>query len=290
MMQHTKMRGLYLREPSALIPTVTKNISMKANTLSIFQKNITLISKLLKKLHKYARIFFVERKRRNENFLYFSKQRGTSSSEIASNIYYVCQHDGHSKAHRKKEEPKRKTNKIYHHGRIMRGTFCLARMNVKLHESDSTVSVTYIRAHNHPIGIENTAHQPTPTSVLNSIKTKLSLGVPVNNIYHELREGIGNRNSHETSSEVISKRHLLKKSNVSGIHRHMNYGSLLHPDDSTSTYLLVKKLQEEDFNAVLLYKPQGDKVVIGPKIYNELDVGKNLFAIGLKQNSSLTCL
>ena len=64
----------------------------------------------------------------------------------------------------------------------------------------------------------------------------------------------------------------------------MNYGRRLHPDDSTSTYLLVKKLQEEDFNIVLLYKPQGDKVVIGTKIYDELDVGKNLFA------SSLICL
>ena len=231
--------------------------------------------------------FSWKEKEESENFLYFSKQRGTSSSEIASNMYYVCQHDGHSKAHRRNKEPERKTNKRYHHGRIKRGTFCPARMNVKLHERDSTVSVTYIRAHSHPNGIENTAHQPTPTSVLNSIKTKLSLGVPVNNIYRELREGIGNRNSCETSSEVISKRHLLKKSNVSDIHRHMNYGRRLHPDDSTSTYLLVKKLQEEDFNAVLLYKPQGDKVVIGPKIYNELDVGENLFAIGLQTKQQL---
>ena len=129
-------------------------------------------------------------------------------------MYYVCQHDGHSKAHRRKEEPDRKTNKRYHHGRIKRETFCPARMNVKLHESESTVSVTYIRAHNHPIGVENTVHQPTPTSVLNSVKTKLSLGVPVNNIYRELIESTGDRNSRETSSEVISKKHLLKKSNV----------------------------------------------------------------------------
>ena len=92
-------------------------------------------------------------------------------------------------------------------------------MNVKLHESDRTVSITYIREHNHPIGVENTVHQPTLTSVLNSIKTKLSLGVPVNNIYREPREGIGNRNSRETSSEVISKKHLLKKSNMTASSR-----------------------------------------------------------------------
>ena len=62
MMQHTrmvsKMRRLYLRESSVLIPTVTKNISIKANTLSTFQKNITLISKLLKKTLQICRSFF----------------------------------------------------------------------------------------------------------------------------------------------------------------------------------------------------------------------------------------
>ena len=72
---------------------------------------------------------------------------------------YFCQNDGHSKARRRKEEPDRETKKGYHHGRIKRDTFCSARMNVKLHESDSMVSVTYIRAHNQPIGIENTVHQ-----------------------------------------------------------------------------------------------------------------------------------
>ena len=33
---------------------------------------------------------------------------------------------------------------------------------------------------------------------------------------------------------------------------------------------------------VLVYKPQGDQVVIGPKIHDEIDVRKNLFAIGLQ--------
>ena len=59
-MQHTKMRRLYLREPSALIPTLTKNISIKANSLTTPQKNITLISKLLKKT---LQIFFFHGKK-----------------------------------------------------------------------------------------------------------------------------------------------------------------------------------------------------------------------------------
>ena len=74
---------------------------------------------------------------------------------------------------------------------------------------------------------------------------------------------------------------------MSDSHRHVNHGRQLHPDDSTSTYLLVKKPEQEDFNIVLLYKPQGDKAMIVPKIYDELDVGKNLFAIGLQTKQQL---
>ena len=72
----------------------------------------------------------------------------------------------------------------------------------------------------------------------------------------------------------------------------MNCGKWLHTDDSTSTYLLVKMLQEEDFNIVLVlvYKPHGDQVRIGPKIYDELDVGKNLLAIGLQTKQQLDIL
>ena len=123
----------------------------------------------------------------------------------------------------------------------------------------------YIMAHNHSVGIENTSHSPTSTSELNSIKTKLSLGVPVNNIYCEFREGIGNKNSCETSLAVVSKRHTEKVQCVRYHLAYMTYGRRLHPGASISTYLLVKMLQE-GFNIVLVYKPQGDKVVIWPRI------------------------
>ena len=108
------------------------------------------------------------------------------------------------------------------------------------------------------------------------------MDIYLNNIYRELRESIGNRNRRETSSEVTSKRHLLKTPHVSRIHGHMNYGRRLQRNDSTSTYLLVKKLREEDFNIILIYKPQDRKVVIGLKTYDEIDVGKNLLTADLK--------
>ena len=45
--------------------------------------------------------------------------------------------------------------------------------------------------------------------------------------------------------------------------RQVNYKRRLHPDDSTSTFLMVKKLQQEDFDIVLVYKPQGEKTMFG---------------------------
>ena len=53
--------------------------------------------------------------------------------------------------------------------------------------------------------------------------------------------------------------------------RVMSYGRRLHPDDSTSTYLLVKKLEKESFNSVAVYKPQEQTAVIGPKSYDDMD-------------------
>ena len=58
--------------------------------------------------------FSWKEKEESENYLYFSKQRGTSRSEIASNVYYVCQHGSHTKVHHRKEEPDHQTNKRRH--------------------------------------------------------------------------------------------------------------------------------------------------------------------------------
>ena len=82
------MRRLYLREPSALIPTVTKNISIKVNTLSIFQKKHHVDIQTIEKTFTNMQEFFSRNENEeSENFLYFSKQSGTSSSEIASCMY-----------------------------------------------------------------------------------------------------------------------------------------------------------------------------------------------------------
>ena len=69
--------------------------------------------------------------------------------------------------------------------------------------------------------------------------------------------------------------------------RKINYKRRLHPDDSTSTFLMVKKLQQEDFNIILVYKPQGEKTMIGPKMYDGIDLKNNIFAFVFQTREQL---
>ena len=69
--------------------------------------------------------------------------------------------------------------------------------------------------------------------------------------------------------------------------RVMGYGKRLHPDDSTSTYLFIKKLEKESFNSVVVYNPQGETTVIGPKSYGDMDEKNNFFVIGIQTKQQL---
>ena len=106
------MRRIYLREPSALIPTVTKNIFIKSKYIEHLSEKHHVDFQTIKKNLQICRSFFHGKKKKKVRTFYtLVNSDGTSSSEVGSNMYYVCQHDGHSKAHRRKEEPDRKTNK-----------------------------------------------------------------------------------------------------------------------------------------------------------------------------------
>ena len=217
-----------------------------------------------------------------ENYLYFSKQTSSRESSNYTYSYFVCQHDGDKKVHNKKGEPERKTDKKYKHGQIKTGLFCPARIIAKFDKSDNTVNVSYTRIHSHLIKPSDTIYQPLPKSLRSEIKTKLSLGVPVTTIYRDVREGKDERVKRGSADEKLTKRHLLKKSNITDIRRHMNYDKRLHQDDDISTYLLIKQLQEEGLDTVLVYKPQGGDVLIGPSVYNQLDLKKDLFVLGIQ--------
>ena len=108
----------------------------------------------------------------------------------------------------------------------------------------------------------------------------------MNEIYKELREGMGNRES-RAENLSITRAHFISKANVSDIKRHMKYSRRLHPEDSTSTHLIVKKLQLESNNFIIVYKPQGQPVQTGPIMDNDTDVKKDLFVLGIQTKELL---
>ena len=69
--------------------------------------------------------------------------------------------------------------------------------------------------------------------------------------------------------------------------RKVNYKRRLHPDDSTSRFLMVKKLKQEDFIIILVYKPQGEKTMIGSKMFDDTDLKNNIFAFGFQTKEQL---
>ena len=165
-----------------------------------------------------------------------------------------------------------------------------------------TVNVEYIFTNNHKVSIVNTKFQLIPPRIKKDIKNKLSIGVLVNDIYMEIKDTHANRNSRENidNNGNINKSHLIKKSLIKDMERKLKYRRRLHPEESTSTYLLIKKLELEKYNPVILYKSQGEKCLTAPLKYKENDKKSELFAIGIqtkaqhemfvKHSSLITCI
>ena len=76
---------------------------------------------------------------------------------------------------------------------------------------NGVTNVQYIKTHNHSIGITNTMYQPIPGNIKKNISAKLSIGVPVNTVYRDLRESFGDRQNRNDEDTVLTKSHLLTK-------------------------------------------------------------------------------
>ena len=195
--------------------------------------------------------------------------------------HFVCQQDRQAKAHRKVAEPARKTSRKFKRGQVKSNRFCPSRMTCHINKATNEVRVEYISAHSHPVNLVDTVYQPIPSTTQQEIKARLSFGVPVNEVYKELREGMGDRES-RAENRSITRAHLISKTNVSDIKRHMKYSRRLHPEYSNSTHLIVKKLQFESYNCIIVYKPQGQPIQTGPSMYDDVNVKKYLFILGIQ--------
>ena len=79
-------------------------------------------------------------------------------------------------------------------------------------------------------------------------------------MYTDVREDVGNRENRERFDQCVSRKHFLSKSDINNIRVKVGDHTIKrHEDDATSVALIVSELQQEPFDSVLLYKPQGSK-------------------------------
>ena len=167
------------------------------------------------------------------NYVYFSKQRGDVTGKHFRHVYYNCQHDGELRIHNR--EQTNKTNRKVHYGHVKSNAYCPARMTLKIRLSDGFVELVYIKSHSHPITIENSKFQPTPKSVKKKISAKLALGVPVKNVWKDLKRGKPTESDQRENENLpASEEHFIKKNVISNMKRKISHQRKLTSDVSIS--------------------------------------------------------
>ena len=225
-----------------------------------------------------------------KNYIYYSKHTSTKKGKSASYLYYHCQKDGHSKPHRCKGEEQRKTAKRNKKVFIKKDMLCPSRIICKI-DLSGAINVTYIQSHNHPIQFKDTEHQPMSKSVLANVRSKLIMGASVDNIHKDLRGGKDSRDNRADANNLQCT-HAVSKRQLREIARKLKVNRRMHPDDAASLYYIVKKLQDEKFDPVLLYKPQGEDFVVKPPNMSsdeidELPITNDTFILGIQTKQQL---
>lgn len=149
------------------------------------------------------------------------------------------------------------------------------------------MDVTYIPTHtNHEPGVAESKYLPLPSSIKDSISVKLQDGIPVERImdgritFHDatiipiqsavlfylsllifsvidIREDIASRKRRASFTDSIQRKHFLTRKDLLNLKRKVcHLTSVRHQEDSISVDYLVHELQQEEYNPVLLYKPQ----------------------------------
>lgn len=174
------------------------------------------------------------------------------------------------------------------YGSVKTNSCCLGGMVLKRNSESNSAELTYFNSHNRRITLKNII-STNSKSIKAAISAKPALEVPVKTKnWRNVCDNFSNRHkSNDEQHQLITHAHFLQKFTISDMKQKVNYTRRLHPDDSTSTFLVVKKLHQEDFNIILVYKPQGEKTLIGPKICNNIDLKNNIFVFGFKTKEKL---
>lgn len=181
-----------------------------------------------------------------ENFVCFTKRDERKISSNISYSSYVCQHDG--------VRHKRSGKKLFCRKSVKKDLICPARMLVRRTINTDSISVKYIKSHNHKITYDDIRKHPLPQTVKNDIKEKLLLNKSVDDIFSELHQEAHEEVSSKASTTAI-KKVFVNKNKIQYIKKKLNLSKTTE-DNKLLIEDRLKALSTENFNPILLYKPE----------------------------------
>lgn len=216
-------------------------------------------------------------------YVYLSKVTGKAIGSYTYS-YYVCQHDGP-----RRRAIKPKSSRKARRGSARFGKTCPARLLVKENHDSGSVSVRYICVHSHEYTFANTKFHPLSRETKSYIRKQLSMGLPAKQIRDSLCESAGLREN-RGDNIILRKENFIQLRTIREMERKLKLRHRLHSDDATSVLLTVKKLQCEQYDPILIYKPFGEDIVIGNIEMKSLPDFHDLFLFGFQTREQRDCL
>lgn len=82
-----------------------------------------------------------------------------------------------------------------------------------------------------------------------------------------MRETVGDRSKREDFDQSVSRKHFISKSDIRNIRVKVDDRIVKrHDDDATSVTMMVAELQQEPYNPIVMFKPQGSKDDLHPAL------------------------
>ena len=86
----------------------------------------------------------------------------------------------------------------------------------------------------------------------------------------DIRQDVGHRSKRDLFDQCASRKHFITKQDISNLRVNIKDNAIIrHKNDPTSVSLLVAELQQEDYDAILLFKPQGERSIAYPNLSTE---------------------
>ena len=134
-------------------------------------------------------------------------------------------------------------------GSCKAGKRCIANMKIQEDTLTGKVIVDYCSTHTgHSMQL---CHLPIPDLIKHTISAKLHQGVSVDKILDGIRDDL-------MTNKSIGREHLIQRQDILNLQKEINlHGITKDANDLASTCAWVEELRQQEYDPVLLFKPQG---------------------------------